>query len=140
LFPNGDGFADEKFNCAVPGTTDKFALVVSVDPKLTGEDPDRVCVPDPKSIVLEFWLSEAICDAVRLYVTHLKEPFVMVKEVDPASNALPSDHSELTPFTVIADANATPLVVNVNPDVDPDSVIKPVYVLVSPVAGNVTLP
>jgi len=38
------------------------------------------------------------------------------------------------------DPNATPLVVNVNPDVDPDSVIEPVYVLVNPVAGNVTLP
>jgi hypothetical protein len=38
------------------------------------------------------------------------------------------------------DANVTPLVVNVNPDVDPDNVIAPVYVRVSPVAGSVTLP
>jgi hypothetical protein len=40
----------------------------------------------------------------------------------------------------MVDASVTPLVVNVNPDVDPDSVIAPVYVLVSPVAGSVTLP
>ena len=55
-------------------------------------------------------------------------------------NALPNTHSHPTPFTVIVEANATPFVVNVNPDVDPDSVIAPVYVRVSPVAGSVTLP
>jgi hypothetical protein len=64
----------------------------------------------------------------------------MVNEVDPVFNALPSVHSHPTPFSVIVEANATPLVVNVNPDVDPDSVIAPVYVLVNPVAGSVTLP
>ena len=67
-------------------------------------------------------------------------PFVTVKADDPISRAEPSVHSHPTPFTVMDDANVTPFVVNVNPDVDPDSVIAPVYVLVSPVAGSVTLP
>jgi hypothetical protein len=53
-------------------------------------------------------------------------------------NALPSDHPHPIPFTIMLDANVTPFVVNVNPDVDPDKMIEPVYVLVSPVAGSVT--
>ena len=68
-------------------------------------------------------------------------PFVkVILFAPPMDNALPSAHSHPTPFSVMAEANATPLVVNVNPDVDPDSVIAPVYVLVSPVSGCVTLP
>ena len=46
------------------------------------------------------------------------------------SNALPSVHSELTPLTVMPDAKVTPFELNVNPDVEPESTIAPVNVLV----------
>lgn len=54
-------------------------------------------------------------------------------------SALPRLHPQSTPLTVIVFASVTPFVVNVLPVVEPLSVIAPVYVRVSPVAGRVTL-
>ncbi len=138
--PNGEGFAEVKLSCAVPAVIVKFTLAVSVVPKDTGEDPESVTVPDPKFTVLVFKLSDATWLAVKLYVEQEKDPFVTVNPVLPASNALPRLHPQSTPFTVTALDSATPFVVNVNPVVEPDSVIAPVYVRVNPVAGSVTLP
>ncbi len=69
----------------------------------------------------------------------LNEPFVNVKPpvlVKASANA----HSAPTPLTAKLDCSVTPLVVNVLPVLEPDNVIAPVYVLVRPVAGRVTLP
>ncbi len=114
-----------KLSCAVPAVIVKFALAVSVVPKDTGEDPESVIVPDPKFTVLVFKLSDATWLAVKLYVEQEKDPFVTVNPVLPASNALPRLQPQSTPLTVIALANATPFVVNVNPVELLDSVIAP---------------
>ena len=102
---------------------------------------DSVMMPEPKFIVLAFVLRfEAIRPVVKLYETRSKEPFVSVKASEPLLKLNPRLHSHPTPFNSMELESVTPLVVKVNPDVDPDSVITPVYVLVNPVAGSVTLP
>ena len=68
------------------------------------------------------------------------DPFVTVRFDDPMFKAQPSDHSQLTPFTVIAEASVFPFVVNVRPVELLDSVMAPVYVRVMPVAASDTLP
>ena len=138
--PEKVGEEAEQLICAVPAVTVKLAALVSVVPKFIGVLADKATVPDPKSKVLECALLLEIELAVKLYVSKSNSPLIMVIVEFPISMALPSAHSELTPFTSIEDASTTPFVVNVNPDVDPDSVIAPVYVRVSPVAGSVTLP
>lgn len=64
----------------------------------------------------------------------------MISAFDPVFKADPRLQPQSTPFMVIADDNVTPLVVNVSPVELLDSVMAPVYVRVSPVAGSVTLP
>ena len=138
--PEKVGEVAEQLICAVPAVTVKLAALVSVVPKFIGPLADKATVPDPRSKVLECALSLEIELAVKLYVSKSNNPLIMVIVEFPILRALPSVHSELTPFTSIEDANATPFVVNTLPAVDPESVITPVYVLVSPVAGSVTLP
>lgn len=121
------------------GVTVKFALTASVVPKLI--TLDKVVVPEPKFIDLVFVLTlDAIAPAVTLYELKSKLPFVSVIVSVPMLKALPNDQPQSTPLTSIALANATPFVVNVSPVELLDNVIAPVYVLVSPVAGSVTLP
>lgn len=121
--------------------TVRFARLVSVVPKSKIAPLElTVVVPVLKLIVLVFPLLDSIDPAVKLYVARLNDPFVTVSADDPIFKALPRTHSQSTPFTVIADANVTPFVVNVNPVELLDSVMLPVYVRVRPVAGSVTLP
>ena len=118
---------DVKLICAVPAVTVNGALLVSVVPKLIGVFPDNDIVPEPKLIVLEFSLLLRILRAVKLYIPQAIEPFVIKKSAPfPILNALASAHSEPTPLIVIFDAKATPLVVNVLPVLELDSVISPV--------------
>ena len=85
-----------------------------------------VLVPVPRFIVLEFALLDDKIPAVKLYVTRLKEPFVMVNVNDDMLRALPKLQEQSTPFTVIALDSPTPFVVNVSPVELLDSVMAPV--------------
>ena len=114
--------------------------MVSAVPKVMGTEPDSVAMPEPKEMVREFALFDDTFRAVKLYVARSKDPFVTVIPTEPMSNALPNNQPQSTPLTVIALASVTPFVVNVSPVELLESVIAPVYVLVSPVAGSVTLP
>ena len=137
--PEKDGLVFDMFIWDVPAITVKFALMFSVVLKLI--TLDKVMVPEPKFIVLAFvFRFEAIGPAVKLYETRLKVPFVSVNASVPLLSALPSDHTQSTPLTSIALESVTPFVVNVSPVELLDSVMAPVYVRVSPVAGSVTLP
>jgi hypothetical protein len=53
---------------------------------------------------------------------------------------LPKAHPDPIPDTVISDIRDTPFVVKVFPVVDPESVIAPIYVLMIPEEGSVTVP
>ena len=128
------------FICDVLAVTVRLARFVSVVPNEIPVDATIVVVPEPKFMVLEFPLSDVMALQDKLYVERLKDPFVTVILLEPMSKALPNVHPQSTPFIVILPANATPFVVNVRPVELLDSVIAPVYVLVSPVAGSVTLP
>ena len=97
-------------------------------------------VLEPKPIVLEFALFDDSVEVFTLYVEKSNDPFVTVIAVDTRVNALPKVHPQPTPLTVTVEAKETPLVVNVLPVLEPDSVIAPVYVRVKPVAGRVTSP
>jgi hypothetical protein len=123
----------------VLAVTVKSARTASVVPKLI--TLDRVVVPEPKFIDLAFVLElDAISPAVTLYELKFRLPLVSVIDSVPMFKALPKLQPQSTPLTLIALASVTPFVVNVSPVELLDSVIAPVYVLVSPVAGSVTLP
>jgi hypothetical protein len=59
-------------------------------------------------------------------VLESKDPFVTIKLDVPIFNALPRVHPQPTPLTVIAEANATPLVVSVLPVLELERVMSPV--------------
>ncbi len=137
---NGKKAPDPKLSCEVLDVKVRLALVVSVLPKSIGVEPESVAVPVPKFIVREFALFEPIPLAVKLYVARFNEPFTTLIPLRLIVKALPSVHSQPTPLTVMADANATPLVVKVSPVTDPERTKGPVNVRVNPVAGSVMLP
>jgi hypothetical protein len=56
----------------------------------------------------------------------LNDPLLNVNVERELFKALPSVQPHPTPLTVVAEARVTPLVVNVLPVLEPDSVIAPV--------------
>lgn len=138
LLKSGEELVPVKSICDVPALKVSEARIDSAVPKLA--EPDSVSVDDPKLTVLALLLFAIKLTQVRLKFAVSNAPLVTVKDTPVALKALPSVHSAPTPFTVIGEERACPLVVSVRPADDPDSVIAPVYVLVKPVAGSVTLP
>ena len=67
-------------------------------------------------------------------------PLVIIKLWPLLTSALFKDHSQPIPFTVILELKAVPLVANVLPVVEPDSVSAPVYVRENVVIGKLALP
>ena len=123
MFPLNPALPEPVEIVDVPALKVSAALEDSVVPKSIGVDEQEI-VLEPKEIVLPFVPEETIVEAVNAYPAVSKAPFVTDSE--PIVNALPKLHPQLTPFTVIADESVTPLLVNVLPVADPDSVIAPV--------------
>ena len=114
----------DKTRLEVPALKVKFVEVVKI---IAAPAEVSVTVLLPKSIVRSLELLATICKAVRLKFPVLKAPLVTVIEaVTPKLAALPSVQPQPTPFTVMSDERATPLVVIVLPVADPVNVIAPV--------------
>ncbi len=110
-------------------------------PKPIGELLARLTVEEPREMdtVLEVNIFNSV--HVKLKLAVLNDPVLKPKfPLLPILKALPKLQPQPKPLTVILEPKITPLVFIVFPVVDPDNVIAPVYVLVSPVAGSVTLP
>ena len=121
----------------VPALSVKLTLLLNV----IGVDPLNVMVEEPSVMVLLLASVDVKAKEVTEKLAVSNDPLVKIIWLPvPLLNALPSVQPQSTPFTVTVEANATPLVVNVLPVVDPESVSAPVKVRVNPVAGSVILP